>query len=73
MRKYKRLAIRLYAQNHGVKHPSEFVQKMWERYQIKKYGTKQVAINRARGTHKKHLWKEHVAYALYGLKKGLVA
>lgn len=72
MRKYRRMALRLYAMRTGAK-ASKFVHTMWERYQIKKYGVKRVAINRAKGTHKKRLWNERIAGALYGLKRGKVA
>lgn len=72
MRKYRRTILRLYAQRTGAK-ASKFVHTAWERYQTNKYGVKQVAINRAKGTAKKHLLKEKISYALYGLKKGQVA
>ena len=73
MRKYRRQLIKLTAVRQRMKSPSKMVAKVWEKYQTKKYGTKTVAINRAKGTHKKHLWGERIAFALYGLKKGRVA
>ena len=72
MRKYRRRALRLYAMRTGAK-ASKFVHTMWERYQVKKYGATTVAINRARGTHKKRTWKERIGLFAYNQKKGWAA
>lgn len=72
MRKYRRLMLRLQARNKLRARPTPFLKKMWDRYQVKKYGAKTVAINRARGTHRKELWKQRVGLIAYGQKRGLV-
>lgn len=73
MRKYRRMVLRMQAANKLKAKPSKFVKKMWERYQIKKYGTSAVAINRARGTHKKSTWKQRIDLFAYNRKKGWAA
>ena len=73
MRKYRRMLLRMQAMNKLRAKPSKFLKKMWDRYQVKKYGAATVAINRARGTHKKRTWKERIGLLAYNQKKGWAA
>lgn len=73
MRKYRRMVLRMQAANKLHVSPTNFLKKMWERYQIKKYGSKAVAINRARSTHKKNTWKQRIGLVAYNQKKGWAA
>lgn len=66
MRKYRRMLLRSKAIKLQAK-PSEFVHKMWERYQNKKYGPTTVAINKAKGTHKQRTW--HTRIPLFAYKQ----
>lgn len=72
MRKYRRMLLRSKANKLRVKQ-SNFVHKMWERYQVKKYGSSVVAINKARGTHKKGTWPARIQLFAYNQRKGRVA
>ena len=72
MRKYRRMLLRNKAIKLQIK-PSKFVHKMWERYQVKKYGPTVVAINKACGTHKKSTWPTRVQLFAYNQRKGRVA
>ena len=72
MRKYRRMLLRSKA-NKLQTNASKFVRKMWERYQIKKYGHAVVAINKARGTHKKSTWPARIQLFAYNQKKGRAA
>ena len=73
MRKYRRMVLRMQAANKLRVKPSKFLRKMWERYQTHKYGATAVAINKARGTHKKRTWKQRVNIYAYNLGKGRAA
>ena len=68
MRKYRRMLLRSKANKLQTK-GSNFVHKMWDRYQIKKYGAATVAINKARGTHKKNTWPARVQLFAYNQKR----
>lgn len=68
MRKYRRAILKASAEKLHAK-PSKYVREMWERYQAKKYGIQTLIANKAKGTRKKHLWKEHVALALTNYNK----
>lgn len=68
MRKYRRMLLRSKANKLQTK-GSNFVRKMWERYQVKKYGAATVAINKARGTHKKNTWPARVQLFAYNQKR----
>lgn len=72
MRKYRRMLLRSKANRLKAK-ASKYVQKMWERHQIKKYGATRVAINRAKGTHKKATWPARIQLFAYNQRKGRVA
>ncbi len=72
MRKYRRMLLRSKAIKLQTK-PSNFVHKMWERRQIKKYGAATVAINKAKGTHKKSTWPARVQLFAYNQQKGHAA
>lgn len=72
MRKYRRMLLRSKANKLQTK-PSNFVRKMWERYQIKKYGIAAVAINKAKGTHKKDTWPARIQLFTYNQQKGRAA
>lgn len=72
MRKYRRMLLRSKANKLHAK-ASNFVHKMWERHQIKKYGPTTVAINKAKGTHKKSTWPARIQLFAYNQRKGRVA
>ena len=71
MRKYRRMLLRGQANNLGAK-PSKYIHKMWERYQINKYSSTTVALNKAKGTHKKNTWKGRINLFAYNRKRGLI-
>lgn len=73
MRKYRRMVLRMQAANKLHVSPRKFLHKMWERYQIKKYGATKVAVNKARGTHKKRTWAQRVNLYAYNTRKGRAA
>ena len=68
MRKYRRAILRAVAENLRTK-PSKYVQKMWERYQAEKYGVETRIANKAKGTRKKHLWKDQIAFRMDNYQK----
>lgn len=55
MRKMKRNILRMRAEALGVK-PSVYVNRMWDRFQIRRYGNHVRAINHLRGTKPKRKW-----------------
>ena len=59
MRKYLRRIARSQAERNGAK-ASKVVHDIWTRYQIQKYGERQVAVNRAIGTHPKKNWATRI-------------
>ena len=73
MRKYKRMMLRMQAMNKLKSKPSKYVHTAWEKYQGWKYGYEIVAINKARGTHKKCTWKQRIGLYAYNQKKGWAA
>ena len=73
MRKYRRMLLRSKANRLQTK-ASKFVHKMWERYQVKKYGPTTVAINKAKGTHKQRTWRTRIPLFAYNqARKGRAA
>lgn len=58
-RKIIRNGLRREAEIRGVKQ-SLFVHKMFEKYQIMRFGKKIRIINKAKGTHPKRTWKNRI-------------
>ena len=56
MRKYKRYAMRRYAERKGIK-ASRYVRDAWEHYQIKRVGRAVRAFNWWRSTRPKRNWR----------------
>lgn len=59
MRKFIRSILNHRAKKNGIK-PSKWVHRKFEQMQIKKYGEHKRAVNKAKGTHKKHTWRNRV-------------
>ena len=62
-RKIERNKLRREAELRGV-NASRFVARMFDRYQIKKYGDTVRTINQAKGTKPRRVWRERIAGAL---------
>lgn len=56
VRKYKRYALRRYAERTGRK-PSAYVAEAWERYQIGKLGLSARRANQRHGTKPRNKWR----------------
>ena len=57
MRKYIREIMRNNARKQKIK-PSKWVRSEFDRKQVKKFGLKRRTINKAKGTHKRSIWKQ---------------
>lgn len=68
MRKYVRGMLRREAERKKIK-PSKWVNREFDRIQIKKYGIEQREINKAKGTHKKSSWKTRIELAIMKAKE----
>lgn len=62
-RKIIRNGFRREAEFRGV-NASRFVAKMFDRFQIKKYGATVRIINQAKGTHPRKNWRERIVAVL---------
>lgn len=62
-RKYIRNMLRGDAERMETK-SSRYVNREFDRYQIKRYGATARKINRAKGTHSRKTWKTRIATAL---------
>lgn len=62
-RKVIRNRFRREAELRGV-NASRYVARMFDRYQIKKYGDTVRTINQAKGTKPRRVWRERIAGAL---------
>ena len=67
-RKYVRGMIRREAERKKIK-PSKWVNREFDRIQIKKYGVEQREINKAKGTNKKSTWRPRIAFAIEKAKE----
>lgn len=67
MRKYIRAMLRGEAEKFGAK-PSKWVNREFNRLQIKKYGVEKREINKAKGTHPKSRWKARIEFGLLKAK-----
>lgn len=67
-RKHIRAILRGEAEKIGAK-PSKYVNKEFDRRQIKKYGAAVREINKAKGTHPKRRWRVRVETAIAKIKK----
>ena len=61
MRKYIRAMLHGKAEKIGAK-PSKYVNREFDRRQVKKYGVEGREINKAKGTHPKRRWKTRVEF-----------
>lgn len=68
MRKYVRGMLRREAERKKIK-PSKWVNREFDRIQIKKHGIEQREINKAKGTHKKSSWKTRIELAIMKAKE----
>lgn len=62
-RKYVRGMLRREAERKKIK-SSKWVNREFDRLQIKKYGIAQREINKAKGTSKKSTWRTKIAFAI---------
>lgn len=69
MRKYVRAMLRGEAEKIGAK-PSKYVNREFNRLQIKKYGETEREVNKAKGTHPQSRWKARIEFALLKAKTG---
>ena len=60
MRKFIRNKLRKEAEKLGVK-ASRYINREFDKYQIKKYGATVNKIHKAKGTHKRSTWKTRIA------------
>lgn len=67
-RKYVRGILRHEAERKKIK-PSKWVNREYNRLQIKKYGIERREINKATGTHKKSTWRARIALAIVEAKE----
>ena len=61
MRKYIRAMIRGEAEKIGAK-PSKWVNREFDRRQVKQYGVETREINKAKGTHPRSRWRLRIAF-----------
>ena len=59
-RKSRRHMIRVAAARSGLK-PSKAVRRLFDEYQVGKYGENRRRINQAKGTHPRRTWKLRIA------------
>lgn len=67
-RKYVRGMLRREAERKKIK-PSKWVNREFDRIQIKKYGIEQRELNKAKGTHKKSSWRTRFELAIMKAKE----